>query len=75
MKVLAGTAAVVFFVFAVPETCSAENDNFQFKKQAELQQIRPKKPIRIKLKRTAKTNAAGNSAATTLTRSYRPIGG
>ena len=54
MKVLAGIAAFVFLVFAAPEIYSAEKDNFQFKKQAELQQIRPKKPVRIKLKRTAK---------------------
>jgi hypothetical protein len=54
MKALAGIAVVFFLVFAVPETYSAEKDNFQFKKQAELQQIRPKKPVRIKLKRTAK---------------------
>lgn len=33
---------------------SAEKENFQFKKQPELQQIKPKKPVRIKLKRTSK---------------------
>ncbi len=33
---------------------SAEKQGFAFKKQPELQQIRPKKPVRIKLRRTAK---------------------
>jgi hypothetical protein len=32
---------------------SAENKNIQIKKQPELQQIKPKKPVRIKLKRSA----------------------
>ncbi len=32
----------------------ADKENFQFKKQPGLQQIRPKKPVRIKLKRSAK---------------------
>lgn len=31
-----------------------EKERFQFKKQPEIQQIKPKKPVRIKLKRTAK---------------------
>jgi len=33
---------------------AADKDGFQVKKQPELQQIRPKKPVKIKLKRTAK---------------------
>ena len=33
---------------------AAEKDYFQFKKQPELQQIKPKKPVKIKLKRSAK---------------------
>ncbi len=33
---------------------SADKEGFRFRKQPELQQIRPKKPVRIKLKRTAK---------------------
>ena len=32
----------------------ADKEGFRFRKQPELQQIRPKKPVRIKLKRTAK---------------------
>lgn len=35
-------------------TYPAEKEGFQFRKQPELQQIKPKKPVRIKLKRTAK---------------------
>ena len=33
-------------------------DNFQFKKQPELQQIKPKKPVKIKLRRSAKDEYA-----------------
>lgn len=50
------------FVFAVLVVLSlllsfggaAEKESFQFKKEPELQQIKPKKPVRIKLRRTAK---------------------
>ncbi len=31
-----------------------DREGFQFKKQPELQQIKPQKPVKIKLKRTAK---------------------
>jgi hypothetical protein len=34
--------------------CAAEKDGFQFKKQPELQQIKPKKPVKIKLRRSPK---------------------
>jgi hypothetical protein len=46
---------MVFFLFcsALP-SFAADKDGFQFKKQPELQQIKPKKPVKIKLKRTAK---------------------
>lgn len=33
---------------------AAEKSNFQFKKQTELQQVKPKKPVKIKLRRSAK---------------------
>ena len=33
---------------------AAEKESFQFKKQFELQQIKPKKPVKIKLRRSAK---------------------
>jgi hypothetical protein len=36
------------------EAYSADKEPFAFRKQPELQQIKPKKPVRIKLKRTAK---------------------
>jgi hypothetical protein len=32
---------------------SADNKNLQFKKQPEIQQVKPKKPVKIKLKRLA----------------------
>lgn len=32
---------------------SAEKENFQIKKQPEIRQIKPKKPVRIKLKRAS----------------------
>ena len=38
----------------LPSAYAAEKDNFQFKKQTELQQIKPKKPVKIKLRRSAK---------------------
>ncbi|MDA8084913.1 MAG: hypothetical protein M0024_14745 [Nitrospiraceae bacterium] len=53
MKTLWG----IFFVFilAVPQVAyAADKPAFQFTKQPELQQIRPKKPVKIRLKRTAK---------------------
>ncbi|MBM4135376.1 MAG: hypothetical protein FJ241_00925 [Nitrospira sp.] len=37
---------VIPYNFAFPE-----NKNFQFKKQPEIQQVKPKKPVKIKLKR------------------------
>ena len=32
---------------------TAENKNIQIKKQPEIQQVKPKKPVKIKLKRSA----------------------
>lgn len=40
--------------FFLPAAYAAEKDYFQFKKQTELQQIKPKKPVKIKLKRSTK---------------------
>ena len=45
---------LVFCLFSVLPSYSAEKESFTFKKQPELQQIKPKKPVKIKLKRTAK---------------------
>jgi hypothetical protein len=39
---------------------SAEDSGFQFKKLNELQRIQPKKPVRIKLKRTVKGEYSWN---------------
>ncbi len=44
----------IVFLFIASATYPAEKEVFQFKKQPELQQIKPKKPVKIKLKRTAK---------------------
>lgn len=43
-----------FLLFPDIRPCLAGNEAFAVKKQPELQQIRPKKPVRIKLKRSAK---------------------
>ena len=48
-----GTIALSLCLF-LPSAHAAEKDNFQFKKQPELQQIKPKKPVKIKLRRSAK---------------------
>ena len=40
--------------FAVSSVNAVDKDAFQFKKQPELQQIKPKKPVKIKLRRSAK---------------------
>jgi hypothetical protein len=37
-------------VFLVESALSSDNKNLQVKKQPELQQIKPKKPVKIKLK-------------------------
>jgi hypothetical protein len=45
----------VLFIFSVGLSADnkADSKNLQIKKQPELQQIKPKKPVKIKLKRTA----------------------
>ncbi len=40
-------------VFLVNFALSSDNKNLQVKKQPELQQIKPKKPVKIKLKHSA----------------------
>ena len=47
---------VCFFLVAA---CTAEKEGFQFKKQPELQQVKPKKPVKIKLRRSAKDEYTG----------------
>lgn len=40
-------------ILYVSSAYSSDKEHFQFKKNPELQQIKPKKPVKIKLKRTA----------------------
>lgn len=48
-----GICFIIIISFTTNFSLSAENKNIQFKKQPEIQQIKPKKPVKIKLKRTA----------------------
>jgi hypothetical protein len=40
-------------IFILSPSFSEETKYFQFKKQPEIQQVKPKKPVRIKLRRSA----------------------
>jgi predicted ATP-binding protein involved in virulence len=51
LSIIAFCSAILFFTANF--SLSAENKNIQIKKQPEIQQIKPKKPVKIKLKRTA----------------------
>lgn len=46
---------IVLFIFVILSgpVFSEDNKNFQFKKQLEIQQVKPKKPVKIKLKRSS----------------------
>jgi hypothetical protein len=44
----------LFLCSFVQLATAAEKESFQFKKQPELQQIKPKKPVKIKLRRSGK---------------------
>jgi hypothetical protein len=46
-------AAYISFFPILGYSSAADNKNFQVKKQPEIQQVKPKKPVKIKLKRTA----------------------
>lgn len=46
--------AVALLLFTASVALPVEKQAFPAKKQPELQQIKPKKPVKIKLKRTAK---------------------
>jgi hypothetical protein len=46
--------AVVFVFFSAAALQAPEKETFQFKNQPELQQIKPKKPVKIRLGRSAK---------------------
>jgi hypothetical protein len=50
-----GRGAVFFIaLLAAGGAASSEKADFQFKKQPEIQQVRPQKPVKIKLHRNAK---------------------
>lgn len=51
LSIIIFSFAIIFFITNF--SLSAENNkNIQIKKQPEIQQIKPKKPVKIKLKRT-----------------------
>jgi len=54
MALMRAFPAIVMFLFIAGSSYAADKEAFQFKKQPELQQIKTKKPVKIKLKRTAK---------------------
>src|SRR4030065_27608 len=49
---------------------SADNKNLQFKKQPEIQQVKPKKPVKIKLKRLAEGKYTSHYGISNLLISY-----
>ena len=51
---LGGTLAVLAVLFFAAQTAAAEKTDFQVKKQPEIQQVRPQKPVKVKLHRNAK---------------------
>lgn len=44
--------AVLFVILVFNPAFSADKNSFQIKKQPEIQQVKPKKPVKIKLKRS-----------------------
>jgi hypothetical protein len=51
---LATLFLVLFLLVCGHVSFAAAQQGFQFSKQPQLQQVKPKKPVRIKLRRTAK---------------------
>ena len=45
---------VIVLMMVTVAACAADKDDLQITKQPELQQIRPKKPVKIKLRRSPK---------------------
>lgn len=45
---------VLAFLFLAAQAAAAEKTDFQVKKQPEIQQVRPQKPVKVKLHRNAK---------------------
>jgi hypothetical protein len=54
MMLRAGVFHVVVLLLFAFGSHAAETDGFRFSKQPELQQIKPKKPVKIKLRRSPK---------------------
>jgi hypothetical protein len=48
------TLFLVLFLLCGHASFASAQEGFQFSKQPQLQQVKPKKPVRIKLKRTSK---------------------
>ena len=57
-KVLFAAVISTLILLPVSSPQAADKGGLQFGKQPELQQIKPKKPVRIKLKRSAKDDYA-----------------
>ena len=53
MRHLRGLLCLVVMMISV-SACAADKEDLQLKKQPEIQQIKPKKPVKIKLRRSAK---------------------
>jgi hypothetical protein len=53
MKCLRAVIIIVLLFFSVSVAYSADNQDFSFRKDPELKKVKPKKPVKIKLKRTA----------------------
>ena len=45
---------IVLLMVATVTACAADKEDLQIKKQPEIQQVKPKKPVKIKLKRSPK---------------------
>jgi hypothetical protein len=53
---LIAISALIAIIFIFNPLFSENAKNLQFKKQPEIQQVKPKKPVRVKLKRLAGGN-------------------
>jgi len=53
MRHLRGLLCLVVMMISV-SACAADKEDLQLKKQPEIQQTKPKKPVKIKLRRSAK---------------------
>jgi hypothetical protein len=51
--ILISVTLFISIIFSVSLAFSEVKKGFQFRKQPEIQQVKPKKPVRIKLKRSA----------------------